>query len=98
MLRPVLKREAIYKEVTQKVLVIHLRAVEDIMVAAAEMVMEPLALVQEMDPVAAAPLTSICLISQITRVSMDRVDPRSAYSLAEPRRLIMWLDMVLVAV
>jgi len=96
--RRVPKREAIYKEVPQRVLDILQAVVEDIMEVAAATATEPLELVQEMDPVVAALLISIPRISRITKVKMDRVDPLSAYSLAGPRRLIMWPAMVSAAV
>jgi hypothetical protein len=92
------RQEAIYKEVPQRVLPILQAVVEDIMAVAAATVMEPLAFVQEMDPVVAAPLTSIPHISRITEVKMDRVDPRVVFFLVGPRRLIMLPAMVSAAV
>jgi hypothetical protein len=53
------RQEAIYKEVPQRVLPILQAVVEDIMAVAAATEMEPLELVQEMDLVVGAPLTSI---------------------------------------
>jgi hypothetical protein len=96
--RRVPKREAIYREVPQRVLAILQAVVEDIMAVAAATEMEPLALVQEMDPVAAAPLTSIWAISETTWGLTDRVGQPAVYSLVGPRRLIMLPAMVSVAV